>query len=305
MEIVDHHGLAMALAGSDELAARPWLAEHVDVVRVRTPPPQVWPDLAALGFIRKPEMLTWRAELLANEAEFLSRLVKKSRQNIRRSREQAAAALRLTVHDRIDEGLLDQFLTLYRERVEAMPYGITIACKQRDRLLGSEGEKYYAVFATAGDQLVGGCLVRECPEEDTVRVRFSAVTEQWRDASLARTLFFEAMRVARDKGYRYATLGDEPNLYGHLTKAGLFVFKVAMGFECVPSQDFHDPDGGDVADLVLSVANLTAPCLVMGYASAGERTLTANLITEEPMDTRRYAAPFLAGARRLPVGPPV
>lgn len=306
MEIVDRAGLAVALVGAGELADRPWLAgtEPVDVVRVVAPPAGARADLDALGFIHKPDFLCWRAELGRDEPEFLSRLETKARQDVRRARARAEAALRLEVHDGLMPEVLDPFLTLYRERVETMTYGITIACAQRDRLLGAQGEKYYAVLATDAGELAGGCVVRECPEEDAVRIRFSAVTEAWRRASLARTLYFAAMRVARDKGYRWATLGDEPNLYGHLTKAGLFPFKVAMGFECVPSQDFHDADGRDTADLVLRLDNLSGPCLIAGYAPGGGRALTLHLISEEPLDTRRFAAPFLSGVEQRGPGSP-
>lgn len=305
MEIRDEHGLAVAMVDTAELADRPWLsaAAAIDVVRMVEPPEHAWQELAALGFIRKPDFVCWRTELGPGEPEYLARLDKKSRYNIRRARDRAESELRIEVHDAIDPDTLDTFLALYRSRIEEMAYGVPIACMQRDRLLDGP-EKYFAVIATDGGELAGGCVVKECPEEDTIRIRFSAVTERWRDASLARTLYFEAMRAARDRGYRYATLGDEPNLYGHLTKAGLFGFKMKMGFECLPSQDFHDESGRDLADLVLSLRNLHGTCLILGYVPDGGRRLTAHLITEEPMETAAFAAPFLAGVdQRLP-GPP-
>jgi GNAT superfamily N-acetyltransferase len=305
MDITDEHGLSVALVTSGELTTRPWLdsERHIDVVRMSAPRTEVVDDLVDIGFIRKPALLSWTAELGLSETEFLSRLDNKSRQDIRRARARAERALRLTVHDRIEPGILDRFLALYRERVEAMPYGITIACRQRERFLDGR-EKYFAVLALEGDELVGGCLVLECPGQDTVRIRFSAVTERWRRDSLARTLYFAAMRTAREKGYRWATLGDEPNLYGHLTKAGLFSFKVKMGFRCVPSQDFHDPEGCDLADLVLNLTHLCNPCLILGYAPDpfDNRSLTAHLITDTPTDPQRFAAPFLAGVEQRSPG---
>ncbi|MFI8106531.1 GNAT family N-acetyltransferase [Streptomyces sp. NPDC086023] len=299
MDIVDEHGLSVALITPTELASRPWLSSSrsVDVVRMTEPPAACHDELAEAGFVLKPELLCWKAELGSDETGFLARLDNKSRQDIRRARTRAESVLRFSVHDTLVPEILDPFLSLYGDRVAEMAYGIPIAVRQRDRLLGG-AEKYFAVLAHDGDELVGGCVVRECGDEDAVRIRFSAVTEQWRRHSLARTLYFAAMRTGREKGYRWATLGDEPNLYGHLTKAGLFSFKVNMGFRCVPSQDFHDPEGRDVADLILSLTNLSGPCLVLGYAAdpAGDRTLRAELFTDDPAgtDPRRYAAPFLA-----------
>lgn len=307
MEIVDHHGLTVARVAADELAARPWLdgTGHIDLVRTSDPPAEVRDELRDAGFIRKPAMLSWVTELGTDEETYLSRLDKKSRHDIRRSRHSAEQFLRLSVHDRITPELLDRFLALYRERVEAMRYGLTIACRQRERLLDGR-EKYFSVLAFEGDELAGGCVVLECPEESAVRIRFSAVSERWRRESLARTLYFAAMRTAREKGYRWATLGDEPNLYGHLTKAGLFPFKVKMGFRCVPSQDFHDPDGCDEADLVLSLANLCEPCLILGYAPGppGGRRLTAHVIADAPTGLKRFSPAFLTGAEQRPPGAP-
>ncbi|MFI5859998.1 GNAT family N-acetyltransferase [Streptomyces sp. NPDC051546] len=303
MDIVDHHGLSVAHVSPEEVAGRPWYGagRHIDVVRATAPAAGAYGELAAAGFIRKPAFLSWTAELGPDEDAFLSLLETKARQDIRRSRARADRVLTLEVHDPVGPDVLDRFLALYRQRVDAMAYGIPIASRQRERLLDGR-EKYFAVLALRDGELAGGCIAWECPEEDAVRIRFSAVTEEWRRDSLARTLYFAAMRTARDKGYRWATLGDEPNLYGHLTKAGLFRFKVRMGFRCVPSQDFHDPDGLDEADLVLNLDRLCDPCLILGYASdaPGERSLRARLVTGAPIDLRAYAAPFLAGVEHTP-----
>jgi hypothetical protein len=304
MEIADYHGISVAHVDHDELADRPWreAADHIDVVRLTAPKAELWPWLAEEGFIRKPALLSWVTQLGASEEEFLARLDNKARQDIRRSRNRAERALTLTVHDVLEPGPLDRFLALYGQRVEEMAYGIPIAVQQRERLLGGV-EKYFAVFAEQGGELAGGCVVRECPDEDAVRIRFSAVTEEWRRDSLARTLYFAAMRTAREKGYRWATLGDEPNLYGHLTKAGLFPFKVKMGFRCLPSQDFHDSGGTDLADLVLSLERLCEPSLIIGYESdrPDDRALRAYVMSCAPCDLRPYAAPFLSGATAHPV----
>src|SRR3954451_19093742 len=164
MEIRDEHGLAVALVDTTELADRPWLsaAAAIDVVRTIEPPEHAWAELETLGFIRKPDFVCWRAELGRGEAEYLARLEKKPRYNIRRSRDRAEARLRIEVHDRIDPDTLDDFLALYRTRIEEMAYGVPIACRQRERLLDGP-EKYFAVIATEDGELAGGCVVKECP----------------------------------------------------------------------------------------------------------------------------------------------
>ncbi|MEU8676971.1 GNAT family N-acetyltransferase [Streptomyces sp. NPDC048560] len=308
MKIVDEHGLSVALIEADDLVTKPWSSsdQHIDVVRMLRPPAELRSDLAAGGFIRKPEMLTWMARLEADEDRFLGRLENKSRQDIRRAQRRAAAALREVVQDEVEAATLDLFLALYEERVSTMQFGVAYARRHRETVLNGP-QKYFAHFAFDGDELVGGCLVLECPEEDAVRIRFSAVSETWRKSSLARTLYFAAMRTAREKGYTWATLGDEPNLYGHLTRAGLYAFKVNMGFTAVPSQDFADPTGCDEADLVLNLTTLADPCLVLGYADPlddTERALSGIFVTEEGVELSRFAAPFLKEMETRPPGAP-
>jgi GNAT superfamily N-acetyltransferase len=303
MELTENQGLTIATVDAAEVAGRPWLAagRHVDVVRVDELAGADRAALAAAGFLHKPSWLSWKAELGPDEDAYLSRLAAKARGDIRRARDRAERSLRIATHDRITAGTLDRFLALYEERVAEMTYGVAVATRYRERVLDGP-DKYFAVLATDGDELAGGCLVLECQEQDMVRIRFSAVTPEWRRASLSRTLYFAAMRTARDKGYKWVSLGDEPNLYGHVAKAGLFRFKVAMGFSCVPSQDNHDPHGRDIADLVLNFDNLCDPCLVLAYPPHGpDRDLTAHVYSATEPDPRHYAAPFLAGVEPHPV----
>ncbi|WP_101254820.1 GNAT family N-acetyltransferase [Streptomyces barkulensis] len=318
MEIVDRYGLSLALIEPHELAAEPWAAAagrtagssvgpgagvdvDVDVVRMERPPAGLWDELAGRGFLRKPATVTWVAELGSGEEEFLARLDTKARQDVRRARRRAqAAGLREVVEEPVSKPTLEAFLALYEERVARMRFGVPFALGYRDAVLHGP-EKFCGVFAYAGDELAGGCLVLELPERDAAVVRFSAVSAQWRRHSLARALYFSAMRVARAKGYTRVTLGNEPNLLGHLTQPGLFHFKTGMGFAAVPSQEFGDPDGHDEADLVLSLRTLGDPTLVLAYAGPGagpERPLAARLISDSPVSTAPYRAPFLASVTR-------
>ncbi|MFD8595156.1 GNAT family N-acetyltransferase [Kitasatospora sp. NPDC059646] len=299
MKLIDEHGLSVALIDPEELAARPWLStdRHVDVVRMLRPPADRVGELRAAGFVVKPEMLTWLAELGPDEDDFLARLKPDPRRDIQRA-QRRSAVLREEVQDRVDADTLDRFLALYEERVSLMQYGVPYAKRHREAVLHGP-QKYFGVFAFEDEELVGGCLVAECPDVSAIRVRFSAVTEHWRRyASLSRTLYFTAMRTARLKGLRYATLGDEPNLYGHLTSIGLFEFKTAMGFRAVPSQDFGDPTGCDEADLVLNFTALNDPGLILGYppdAPVGDRRLRGYFLTEDFSRAEKFRPDFLEG----------
>ncbi|MEH6378861.1 hypothetical protein V7793_31665 [Streptomyces sp. KLMMK] len=323
MEITDDFGLPVAMIGAGELAAAPWTRadpKSVAVVRMTDPPPELHGELARRGFVRKPSTVTWRAALGAGEEEFLRRLPRKSRQRIHQARRTIARdGLREVVEDRISPEGLDLFLDLYEDRVARMPYGIAFARRFRETILYGP-EKYFAVLLYRGEALEGGTLALESPDESAVRLRWSAVTEAARRASLPRALYCATMRVAREKGYAWATMGDDPNLYGHIPRPGLFTFKASMAFEAVPSQDFADPAGFDEADLVLSLDALTDPVLMLGYADGGSggdggasgheqgpagRGLRAFLVSGSQVDVEPYTAPFLSGpavVRRLPGG---
>ncbi|MFF7726717.1 GNAT family N-acetyltransferase [Streptomyces sp. NPDC008001] len=311
MEITDDFGLPVAMIGPDELSSAPWRrsgAARAAVVRMPAPPPELYGALARRGFVRKPSTVTWRAALGASEEEFLARLPRKTRQHVHRARRLIAReGLREAVEDRITPESLDRFLALYEDRVSRMPYGVAFARRHRENILYGP-EKYAGVFLYRGDALEGGALVLECPEEGAVRVRWSAVTEAARRASLPRQLYCTTMRVAREKGYAWATLGDDPNLYGHIARPGLFTFKARMGFEAVPSQDFADPAGFDEADLVLSLEALTDPVLMLGYADDGPgRALRSHVVSASGtgLDAGPYTAAFLSGAPAVrPPGEP-
>jgi GNAT superfamily N-acetyltransferase len=321
MEIVDDFGLPVAAIEPEDLDhdPAPWtrLDRPVAVVRMTNPPTETWDVLARRGFVRKPATLTWLARLEESEDAFLGGIPHKSRQYVHRARRRMAAqGVREVVEDRVSADSLARFLDLYEERIAEMRYGVAFARRFSTTIL--EGpEKYFGVFLYRAEELVGGCVVLECPDESAIRIRWSAVTESARKASYPRALYCTVMRVAREKGYTWATLGDDPNLYGHLAQPGLFTFKSRMGFEAVASQDFGDPGAWDEADLVLSLDALSAPALMLEYADgtglgtgaaparsgrtktgagrSARHPLRARLVIDSPLDVQQFSAPFLSG----------
>lgn len=308
MEVIDDFGLPVALVVPDELPMEPWkeLDQPVAVVRMPDPPLALRPELTRRGFVCKPSTLTWVARLGKGEEAFLRAVPRKSRQYLHRARRHIGeTGLREVVEDRVSADSFDKFLTLYEAQVERMRYGIAFARRNRDAVLHGP-QKYFGVFLFERETLVGGCVVLEAPDKRAVRVRFSAVTDRERAASVPRALYFSALRTARDKGYRWATLGDDPNLYGHIARPGLFTFKSRMGFEAVPSQDFADPHGCDEADLVLSLDQLSDPSLILEYSRGADggagHALQSCLISRSRVDVRHFTAGFLTGTVVQPPG---
>ncbi|MFG1881936.1 GNAT family N-acetyltransferase [Micromonospora sp. NPDC049102] len=229
---------------------------------------------------------------------------RKSRQDVRRAWSHAEGArLRLEVQEPVVEGHLDIFLDLYERRVDDMAYGVAFARQARDSVL--HGGDYFAIFAFEGEDLVGGCLCQRSTEFDAVLLRFSAVDPKWRNVSLARVLHTRAFRVTREQGFGRVTLGDDPNLYGHMVKPGLSPFKARLGFDPVPAGTLGPRFSGDVADRLISLDRLTDPTVMLGYTGATDATgETSELMAyvagaNEPADLARYTTHSIRTVRPL------
>jgi hypothetical protein len=104
-----------------------------------------------------------------------------------------------------------------------------------------------------------------------------------------------AIAACRRRGHGTVTLGNDPNLYGHIVKPGLFSSKARLGFTAVPAQGFLPGDGRDEADRVVDIGPLADPALVLGRA--GDGRLRADVFTRSggSVDVRPFRARFLAG----------
>ena len=302
-------GLPVAVIDVDEALNGGWRArcDDVDVVRVQDPPRRHWADLAAAGFMPKPQVLTWRAATAASEDDFLAGLARKDKQNIRIARRRAAAdGLTTTVHE-VDARLLDVFLPMYEAQIAVMVHGWSVATEHREKIL-ADAENYFAVCVWDDGLLVGASINQQSRERDEVRARFSAVVPGQRQASLARVIYLEVVRVARQRGFAWVGLGSDPNLYGHLVKPGLFGFKSRLGFVPVPSHLVDPGSGSDQADRIVGFGALTDPSFVLSYAPGalgperGTRLRMDMFSSNASVDLRPFTVDYLDGVRVHLVG---
>ncbi|WP_157432810.1 MULTISPECIES: GNAT family N-acetyltransferase [unclassified Actinoplanes] len=251
---------------------------HEDLVRVEDPPVEAWEALAGAGLLPKPEWLTWVADCQSSEDEFLGRMPRKERQSIAAARRRAAAdGVRLRLGD-LDSTYLDAFLPLYEARTAEKRHGWSVVSDIRGDLLADAAD-YFVVSAWRGDEFVGGCI-NLAPSEGAMRIRFSAVDQSGRYASLARALYLEAIREARVRGYRSVSLGTDPNLYGHVVEPGLLRFKSRLGFEPKPSHQVTGKPASDCADLVLGFAALMDPTIMFSYRTNAVSSTASELQAE-------------------------
>ena len=312
MDIVHGYGLTAAVVDAAEGITRGWsTVPDLDMVRVNEPAASDVPGLLAAGFTHKPTRLTWLGATGADDEDFIRRLSLKQRSNVRvaarRAREEG---LSVEVRRPVDEALLDSFLELYERRVALMVNGLPLARRQAPEIAGNPD--YFAVVGYRDGRLAGCTVCQHCPDLDMLRLRYSAVEADQRRASLARVMYLEAVRQARAAGYRWTTLGNDPNIYGHLVKPGLLAFKASLGFRPVPSHAVLPGDGNDEADVIVNLGAFTDPTILLGYPVGGGTqvidgvgwpALEVVVLSAGPApDLRRYAVPGLAGPRLVPPG---
>jgi GNAT superfamily N-acetyltransferase len=300
VEIIDYHGISIALVSVDEAASRHWRSfdEPVDVVRVERPEPAHWPELRSAGFIPKPQFLTWITDARGSEEEYFATLPKRERQKIRGGRRQLQAEGLVIEVAAVDEPLFDSFLKLYEQQIGEMRHGVLMATEQRELVLG-DADAYRAICAYREGVLVGCCIAQPDEGTDIMRVRWSAVAPEYRAMNLPRVLYMEAAELTRRGGHSGFSLGTDRNLYGHLANPGLYRFKSHLGLVPHPSHFLYPESGYDQADLVLRLGELTDPTLVLGYAdekpSERLRLHVYSARAEVPLDADQ--APCLHDAR--------
>jgi GNAT superfamily N-acetyltransferase len=297
VEISAQNSARVATVEATQVAAAPWTGREgdIDLVRVVDPPRSQWAALRSAGFLPRPARLVWPADLGATEDEMLAGVTSKRRRELNRARRQVdRTGIRQVPEVPITPALLDAFLVLYAAQIDQMRHGTPYAVRMRDKLL-ADLDAYFGVFAYDGGELVGGCVCHEDRDALVTRIRFSAVADRYRRLSLGKVLYFTAMEIARERGHKQATLGMDGNPYGVTAEPGLFRFKAGLGFTAVPSQDFHDAEGTDVADLVLSLGALADPSFVVAYADDHSRRLTGVVLSATTdVDLAPFQAPFLS-----------
>ncbi|GLZ16074.1 hypothetical protein Acsp04_63090 [Actinomadura sp. NBRC 104425] len=266
MEMRHDAGIDVMLLSAEEALRldRRAIPPRTDVVRVAAPPRETWGALAERGFVRKPAWLVWYSDVGAGEEEWLARLSKGVRYDIRRCRRQAHDELRIELQQPIRPETLDRFLEVYESMVARMRHGVPFATSLRDAILADE--RHWLLYAHSTDGFAGGLVCREDEETGTVLFRFAAIRPRWRERSLQKVLYVEATSVARAKGFRRVSAGNDPNLYGHIAKPGLMTSKARLGFTPYPADPPTGPGSWrDEADLVIALDRLGDLALILGY----------------------------------------
>ncbi|MFD8236340.1 GNAT family N-acetyltransferase [Streptomyces sp. NPDC059696] len=300
------NGLHIAWVDAADARDGAWrglLPHHdLDIVRVDEPAPEDRAALAEAGFIVKPALVNWVADLTGSDEEFTARLPASERRNLRLGRRCLNdAGLSLSIRDGLDEERLDAFLTVYDAQVERMRNGVNYARRHRDRLLAQHHEQMTA-FAYDGERMVAGCILWLRPSQGLLQLRFAAATAPARRARVLHGIYAAVFRTARELGLPTMSLGNDTSAFGHIAQPGLFRFKCRLGFAPVPAGQIDEKMGGDEADLFVDLRRFSDPSLVLGYeaprftAQQGRGSLRLTVLSrEENVDLAPYRTRHVTG----------
>ncbi|KAB1140012.1 hypothetical protein F7R91_37685 [Streptomyces luteolifulvus] len=267
MEIDELDHAVVVTVNRDEAEQHAWKGTDapVDIVRLAKSDDLDEATLADLGFVARPRWINWCAPVRDSEADFEAALSGTERRNIRLGRRFVQdEGLHVSVRVGLTPELVDQFLVLYDRQIETMPRGKNFARRWRDRLLAA-GHEHVSVCVYEGARMIVGSLWWIRPEQSVLQMRFSAASADARLSRVMRVAYMEAFRFARESGLAFASLGNDPSLFGHVVQPGLFTFKSRFGFAPVPSQTLDPKLGGEHADRILTLRSLSDPALVVTW----------------------------------------
>ncbi|MZD56780.1 GNAT family N-acetyltransferase [Streptomyces sp. SID5606] len=265
MEIFEQDDLIIATVSRDEAEHGAWerADRPVDVVRLLDVEGLGEDDRDRLGFLTRPRWLNWWAPLGASEEEFIGRLSGTERRNIRLGRQAVRDEnLSIIVRPGLTEEAFDEFLAVYDAQLAGMTRGKDYARRSRDYLLGKSSE-HMTVFVHDGQTVVVASIWWIRTQESVLQLRFSAAAPSARSSRVMRATYTEAFRYARESGLSYASLGNDPSLFGHVVQPGLFNFKSRLGFSVIPSEALESRLGGVFTDRFVSLRSLSDPTLVI------------------------------------------
>jgi hypothetical protein len=276
VEIAEQDHVVVATVDRDEAERHAWKAADVpvDIVRLADSEGLDEAILADLGFVARPRWINWCAPVRDSAAEFEAALPGTERRNIRLGRRFVRdEGLHVSVQAGLTPELMDEFLAVYDRQIEAMRRGKNFARRWRDRLLAA-GHEHVSVCVYEGTGMIVGSLWWIRPGQSVLQMRFSAASVDARSGRVMRVAYMEALRFARESGLAFASLGNDPSLFGHVVQPGLFTFKSRFGFAPVPSHVLDPKLGGEHADRFLSLRSLSDPALVVTWGRHRGRALS-------------------------------
>ena len=104
-------------------------------------------------------------------------------------------------------------------------------------------------------------------------ISLSSSTKELFKLGINSLLNYSALKLAKDRGYKYVDRGSDSNLYGHYLNPGLYIFKKSFGFRVAPKKKY-----GFAWTKIKNFSKLSDP---MFFISMGKNGLEGNIFFKE------------------------
>ncbi|MEV0217119.1 hypothetical protein [Micromonospora sp. NPDC050695] len=262
-----HEGLVTATLAENDHSA--WKAlrfrKDLHVVNV-APPPASGSEWLTEGFRFRPTNVVWLADPKGSEEEYVGGLGHKARYAVRKGlRDLRASAMTLEHVEKITHALAEEWLPLYRASLTGMAFAAPIV-NSPEEVVGIGPDVEMLVIRDPDGNMCAGMVTLNDHRRGVYTAGLYGERNGLRGShSLSRVLHLALMNVTRAHGLPLASAGWEPNLYGHIAKAGLAAYKLSMGFRPVPRVALRTDGSEDVLTRVVHDDGLTPPLVFFAY----------------------------------------
>lgn len=223
--------------------------------------------LEAHGFVLRPTEVLWITRPRSDDMVYLHE--SQSSEQRRKCRRALASFersnLRKVHHGELDAAVATQWIELYHSTISGMTYG-DVGVTDSAELVG-RGYELLAVH-DEHDQMVAGSIVAADEMRDFFVGIMRGIAPAARRHDLPRVMDLWLVDEARRRGLSWASLGSDPNIYGHVAKAGLARYKRSLGFHPVATDTFLDGWSRDVWTAFLRTDGLVPPVMTFAYTGA-------------------------------------
>ena len=223
------------------------------------------------GFFFRPRRVTYKLLIPNDLREAFSKSRKKAIKKSLKNKD-----LKITIEEPMSEETFCQWEKIYDKNISTKRIGIKRLTKERFLLFQPRS---IGLFAWHNGLLAGGMLLskkRFLFNEiltEKMSISLSSSTKELFKLGINSLLNYSALKLAKDRGYKYVDRGSDSNLYGHYLNPGLYIFKKSFGFRVAPKKKY-----GFAWTKIKNFSKLSDPIF---FISMGKNGLEGNIFFKE------------------------
>jgi hypothetical protein len=224
------------------------------------------------GFRFRPGKVMWVTDPGPSETEYIAALSKWPRKRMRAARARFETSdLRCEVLREVTEEVAAEWIALHRQTLADFRFRMDVLTTPQD-VVGIGPDVEMITVRDRNGVMLAGAVTIDNYRRDTYVAAFRGqrhdLRHQQRVQSLSRILDLTLLETARARGRARASLGWDPNLYGHVGAAGLAVYKRSVGFRPMCLDAFRGSGSSVLLSRVFTSDGLVPP--VVFYAHRQE-----------------------------------